>query len=64
LEYLPWPITIQRLIGEAPRELLLAPKWGEDKGRILREIQNELERRGSHQGMRSEGRRLGEDEDG
>ena len=64
LEYLPWPITIQRLIGEAPRELLLAPKWGEDKGRILREIQNELEGRGSHQGIRSEGRRLSEDEDG
>jgi radical SAM protein (TIGR01212 family) len=64
LEYLPWPITIQRLIGEAPRDLLLAPKWGEDKGRVLREIQGELERRGSHQGIRSKGLGLREDEDG
>jgi radical SAM protein (TIGR01212 family) len=54
LEYLPWPITIQRLLGEAPRDLLLAPKWGENKGRILTEIQAELERRGTRQGDRSE----------
>jgi radical SAM protein (TIGR01212 family) len=64
LEHLPWPMTIQRLIGEAPRELLLAPKWGENKGRILREIQSELERRGSHQGIRASGRGLSEDKDG
>ncbi len=54
LEALPWPITIQRLLGEAPRDLLLAPKWGKDKGRILAEIQAELERRGTRQGARSE----------
>jgi radical SAM protein (TIGR01212 family) len=64
LEYLPWPITIQRLIGEAPRELLLAPKWGEDKGKILLEIQSELERRGSYQGLRATGQGLSEDKYG
>jgi radical SAM superfamily enzyme len=53
LEHLPWPITIQRLLGEAPRDLLLAPEWGKDKGRVLEEIQNELERRGTRQGTRS-----------
>jgi radical SAM protein (TIGR01212 family) len=54
LEILPWPITIQRLLGEAPRDLLLAPDWGRDKGRVLAEIQAELERRETRQGARSE----------
>jgi hypothetical protein len=58
LEHLPWPITIQRLLGEAPRDLLLAPEWGKDKGRVLEEIQNELERRGTRQGSRSEEQQL------
>lgn len=59
LEHLPWPITIQRLLGEAPRDLLLAPRWGEDKGRVLAGIQAELERRGTHQGAlaKAQGRR-------
>ncbi len=56
LERLPWPITIQRLLGEAPRDLLLAPAWGRDKSRVLREIQAELERRGTRQGIRAEQR--------
>jgi radical SAM superfamily enzyme len=64
LEYLPWPITIQRLLGEAPPDLLLAPRWGEDKGRILAGIQSELERRESHQGIRSSGRGFSEAGDG
>jgi radical SAM protein (TIGR01212 family) len=50
LENLPWPITIQRLVGEASPELLLAPDWGQDKARVLRDIQTEMERRGSYQG--------------
>ena len=53
LEYLPWPITIQRLLGEAPRDLLLAPKWPRTKEQILEEIQAELERRGTRQGTRT-----------
>jgi radical SAM protein (TIGR01212 family) len=53
LEYLPWPITIQRLLGEAPRDLLLAPRWPRTKEQILEEIQAELERRGTRQGTRT-----------
>ena len=54
LEHLPWSITIQRLLGEAPRDLLLAPKWHKEKGQVLEEIQAELERRGTRQGTRTE----------
>lgn len=53
LEYIPWPITIQRLFGEAPKELLLAPAWGQTKSGILQDIQKELIRRGSRQGMKA-----------
>jgi len=63
LEHLPWPITIQRLVGEAPGDLLLAPEWGKDKGRILAEIQNELERRGTRQGTRSKEQTYSEEHD-
>ena len=56
LELLPWPITIQRLLGEAPRDLLLAPAWGENKEKVLSDIEIELARRGSHQGIRTGGR--------
>jgi hypothetical protein len=59
LEYLPWPITIQRLLGEAPPDLLLAPRWSRDKVRVLNEIQAELERRGTRQGTRSNEQGLG-----
>lgn len=58
LEHLPWPITIQRLLGEAPRDILIAPKWGESKERIHEAIQAELESRGSHQGILTRGPRL------
>jgi len=58
LELLPWPITIQRLLGEAPHDILLAPKWGKNKESVLEEIQIELESRGSHQGIRTRGRRI------
>jgi len=58
LERLPWPVTIQRLVGEAPAELLLAPRWGRDKAAILRDIQSELVRRESWQGSRNLGGRF------
>jgi len=64
LEYLPWEITVHRLLGEAPRDLLLAPEWAVNKEEILRGIDQELERRESHQGVRSEGRGLGRRNDG
>ncbi len=51
LEYLPWPITIQRLFGEAPLHLLLAPRWRLKKARLFEKIQQELARRDSHQGL-------------
>ena len=50
LERIPWPVTIQRLVGDAPEGLLLAPRWGRDKAAILRDIQGELARRESRQG--------------
>jgi len=52
LEYIPWPVTIQRLVGEAPTDLLLAPEWGRDKSAVLRDIQKELVRRNSRQGIK------------
>ncbi len=53
LELLPWSITIQRLVGDAPRDLLLAPAWGSEKGEVLRRIEEELERRESRQGKKA-----------
>ena len=53
LEHLPWAVTIHRLVGDAPRDLLVAPLWSRDKGRVLRGIQEELARRGSRQGLRA-----------
>ncbi len=64
LECLPWPITIQRLMGDAPRDLLLAPEWGGNKERVLTAIQLELERRGTRQGIRPAAREFSEDDDG
>jgi len=52
LEYLPWPMTIQRLVGEAPENLLLAPHWDRPKAGILQDIQNEFAKRKTHQGSR------------
>ncbi|MEW6442741.1 MAG: TIGR01212 family radical SAM protein [bacterium] len=52
LELIPWKLTIQRLVGEAPAALLLAPHWGRTKTQILGDIQGELARRGSRQGAR------------
>jgi len=50
LERLPKDTIIQRLIGEANRGELIAPKWILNKTRILSEINNELKRRGTYQG--------------
>lgn len=44
-------VEIQRLAGEAPRDILVAPEWCLRKGRAIAAIQAELERRGSRQGM-------------
>lgn len=52
LELLPPSIVIHRLTGDAPRNLLVAPLWSINKLRVLGEIDRELERRDSRQGMR------------
>lgn len=41
---------IQRLTGDGPRDLLLAPLWSLNKWEVLNAIDGELERRGSCQG--------------
>jgi radical SAM protein (TIGR01212 family) len=53
LEVLPWPITIHRLMGDAPAALLAAPKWKQTKPDLLRDVQAELVRRGTCQGARA-----------
>jgi uncharacterized protein len=42
--------VVQRLTGDGPRELLLAPLWSLNKWEVLNAIDAELERRGSRQG--------------
>lgn len=50
LERLPANLVIQRLQGDAPPDYLIAPLWCLDKAGLLRDIDAELERRGSSQG--------------
>lgn len=50
LERLPPDMVIQRLIGEGPRDRLIAPKWCLDKHTVLSQINSELESRDSYQG--------------
>lgn len=55
LELLPPEMVLQRLTGDAPRDLLLAPGLSRDKKRVLNGIDLELRRRGSWQGKYQEG---------
>ena len=50
LERIPAGITVQRLCGEAPKELLVAPEWTKEKQTVISRIRAELGRRGSYQG--------------
>ena len=50
LERLNPSIIIQRLAGEAPPHMLIAPKWGKRVPEIMRFIDKEFERRNSWQG--------------
>ena len=52
IERLPPRTLIQRLTGDGPRHLLLAPLWSMNKWEILNAIDDELERRGSMQGSK------------
>lgn len=50
IERLPPETLIQRLTGDGPRDILLAPLWSMNKWEILNAIDDELERRGTRQG--------------
>jgi radical SAM protein (TIGR01212 family) len=50
IECLPPHTMIQRLTGDGPRELLLAPLWSLNKWEVLNAIEAEVERRGTRQG--------------
>ncbi len=54
LERLPPRMVIQRLVGEAPADLLVAPSWSLEKRAVLQKIEGELERRGTYQGQKYE----------
>jgi len=50
---LPERITVHRLTGDPPKDLLLAPRWTADKKRVLADLRAELERRDLVQGCNS-----------
>lgn len=50
LEVLPADISIHRLTGDGPAELLIGPMWSSHKWTALNGIDDELKRRGSWQG--------------
>jgi radical SAM protein (TIGR01212 family) len=50
LEVLPPEMIIMRLLGDAPRAMLVAPTWSLDKRVALQRIEQELTRRDTYQG--------------
>ncbi len=52
LEYLPEETVIGRITGDGIAEYLLAPQWSRRKTEVVNEIDKEMYRRGSYQGMR------------
>lgn len=51
LERLRGDILIHRLSGDRDRETLIAPAWGLHKGTVIKAIEDEFARRGTHQGF-------------
>jgi radical SAM superfamily enzyme len=43
-------IIIERLYGDAPRELLIAPRWNLSRAEIVQSMENEMRRRQTYQG--------------
>ena len=43
-------MTIHRLTGDCPRDMLIAPEWNKSKNEILDGIKKEMEKRGISQG--------------
>lgn len=58
LELLPATIAVQRLYGSAPLAIRVAPEWNLKNNQMWYAILNELKRRDSWQGKRSEGRNV------
>ena len=54
LSRLPPHVTVHRVTGDPPGELLLAPLWTADKKRVLADLKSELERRNTVQGFDQE----------
>ena len=52
LEIIPADITVHRLTGDAPKELLIEPQWSRDKKSVLNGINMELKKRGTWQGIK------------
>jgi radical SAM protein (TIGR01212 family) len=50
LERLPAEVVVQRISGEAPRRLTVAPAWSVNKLAVVNAIERELERRDTWQG--------------
>jgi radical SAM superfamily enzyme len=48
-------MIIMRLMGDAPRAMLVAPSWSLDKPTVIQRIERELERRDTYQGRRYRG---------
>ena len=45
ISLVPKNVTIHRITGDAPKQLLVAPLWAADKKRVLNAINKELKRR-------------------
>lgn len=52
LELFPPETVVERITGDGPPDLLLAPLWSRKKFVVMNEIDKELYRRGSYQGRR------------
>lgn len=55
VERLDQNIVIERLFGEAPLELLVAPNWGKDKNALVKDLARKFEERDVWQGSRRSG---------
>lgn len=55
LERLRPNVVIQRMHADAPEDVLIAPRWCRNKGRVLHDIESELEKRTTHQGIHAPG---------
>ncbi len=53
IELLDPKITVHRVTGDGPKELLIAPNWIKNKRSVLNGIDKEFKRRGTHQGIYS-----------